>query len=55
MEPLKAEELDEKYIVVNGVKIRYIVRSWGLTNLVLYHFKGGLVCWIRQYWLIVAA
>ncbi len=43
MEPLDAENLDEKYVAVNGLNIRYIVRGSGLTSLI----KGGLVCQIR--------
>jgi len=39
MEPLKAEELDEKYVVVNGLNTRYIVRGSG-SPVVLIHGIG---------------
>lgn len=45
MEPLKAEELDEKYIVVNGVKIRYIVRGSGSPVLLIHGIGEFLEVW----------
>ena len=39
MEPLKADELDEKYITVNGLNVRYIVRGSG-SPVVLIHGVG---------------
>jgi len=47
VELLDVENLDGKYVVVNGLNVRYIVRGGGLTSLILYQFKGGLACRIR--------
>ena len=42
MAPLKAEELDEKYITVNGLNTRYIVRGSG-SPVVLFHGIGEFI------------
>jgi pimeloyl-ACP methyl ester carboxylesterase len=45
MEPLKAEELDEKYVVVNGLKIRYIVRGSGSPVILVHGIGEFLEVW----------
>jgi len=49
MQPLKAEDLDEKYVVVKGLKIRYIVKGSG-APLVLIH---GIGEFLEAWWLNV--
>lgn len=50
MEPLDAENLDEKYVAVNGLNIRYIVRGSG-SPLVLIHGFGEF---LEVWWLNIA-
>jgi len=45
MKPLNAESLDEKYISVNGLNIRYIVRGSGSPVLLIHGFGEFLETW----------
>ncbi len=41
MEPLDAENLDEKYGAVNGLNIRYIVRGSGYPLVLIHGILGA--------------